>query len=294
MEAQKPVDERVNSSTMARAVDDRRLKNRQPGRWKFVDVSRQWHWWTRIPNIIFEELTDAYEFRLYFHYKRVCGDHGVCWQTNENIAKMTGMSAGMVTKARRALEEKGLIRCEMRKPLGSRGRPCWHVTILDIWEKNEQVYQARYGKQISSRDEQSQGICSPDEGNASPHEGYRSPHEGYPSPREAKKNPIKNIHPKNIHQQQPLDDANQSYTLLKKFGLKGRLLSEIARYRDPLWCRWAIERSRRPGGVVELYRNGSRPEDDKEWRRRHTRDRSAYAPPAIGRRMGEVPTGTTT
>lgn len=96
-----------------------------------------------IPNIVFQLRLNPYELALYAHFKQAAGDDGgACWKSRATIAKEAGMSSGMVTKARQALEMK---RPELNnrplitvteEPSRTGGKPTCRVTITDIWAVN--------------------------------------------------------------------------------------------------------------------------------------------------------------
>lgn len=101
-------------------------------------------YYAAIPNIVFDLGLNPYEIALYTHFKRAAGNRssGVCWKSRATIAKETGMSAGMVTKARQALEAP---RPELHgRPLitvseeasKTGGKPTCRITISDIWAVN--------------------------------------------------------------------------------------------------------------------------------------------------------------
>lgn len=116
---------------------------------------------TMIPNVIDDMGLTVYEFRLYFHIRRVAGEGGECWQSTETLAKSCNMSTGSVSKAKTSLEERQLIKVDRIDPKD--GTYPYHlITIADIWQMNLDFY------------------------------SNPSPHEGNPSPGETKNNPIKN------------------------------------------------------------------------------------------------------
>lgn len=90
-----------------------------------------------IPNMADDDL-NLYEYRLYGHYKRVCGaaTGGVCYESTRKTAEKTDMSHPMVIKTRRGLEKKGYINCKHEPGQTIR------VTLVDIWLTN----MARYSK----------------------------------------------------------------------------------------------------------------------------------------------------
>lgn len=97
-----------------------------------------------IPNIVFDLGLNPYELALYAHFKRAAGNAlgGVCWKSRATIARESGMSSGMVTKARQALE---VPRAELNgkplivvseEPSKTGGKPTCRVTMTDIWAVN--------------------------------------------------------------------------------------------------------------------------------------------------------------
>src|SRR5436190_23581930 len=71
-------------------------------------------YYAAIPNIVLHLGLNPFELALYVHFKQAAGDKGgVCWKSRATIARESGMSSGMVTKARQALETK-------RRELGGR------------------------------------------------------------------------------------------------------------------------------------------------------------------------------
>ena len=95
-----------------------------------------------LPNMIDEILIDPYEMRLYMKYKRIAGDGGICFMSNEKLAKSCGMSEGKLisvkkslAKPRKELGGKSLICIKKRfKEKGDKDTD--EVTIIDLWEEN--------------------------------------------------------------------------------------------------------------------------------------------------------------
>ena len=95
-----------------------------------------------------------FEYRLYGHYKRVCGQGGACWEGVRVTAKKCQMSAGKVSQARRGLVEKGYITETVITKDSTVGNPYTvgiAVELTDRWLENVKRY---------SCDEQG---CSPHE-----------------------------------------------------------------------------------------------------------------------------------
>jgi hypothetical protein len=96
-----------------------------------------------IPNIVFTLGLNPYELALYAHFKQAAGDDGgVCWKSRATISRESGMSAGMVTKARVALEKPrpelgGMpLITVTEEPSKTGGHPTCAATITDIWPIN--------------------------------------------------------------------------------------------------------------------------------------------------------------
>lgn len=100
-------------------------------------------YYAAIPNIVLTLGLNPFELALYVHFKQAAGDDGgACWKSRATIARESGMSSGMVTKARQALEIK---RPELKgralitvteEASKSGGRPTCRVTITDVWALN--------------------------------------------------------------------------------------------------------------------------------------------------------------
>lgn len=92
-----------------------------------------------IPRIVFTLGLNPYEFTLYAYLKDTARENGACWKSRATIAKESGMSSGMVTKARQALEKPrpelgGLPLITVSdEPTKGGGLPTCCVSITDIW-----------------------------------------------------------------------------------------------------------------------------------------------------------------
>jgi len=98
------------------------------------DKSNDHAYFAMMPNML-DDLLDPYQYRLYGHYKRVCGESGACWQSTETTATACKMSVGKVSEAKQELLRLGLIRIEERKRKNG-GRPYHRITLVDIWNRN--------------------------------------------------------------------------------------------------------------------------------------------------------------
>jgi hypothetical protein len=141
------------------------------------DESNDHGYFCMLPNIL-DEMLDPYQYRLYGHLKRVCGERKDkrCWQSTKTIAKACRMSTGKVSECKQALADMGLIRIEQKtRPNG--GLPYHKIAIVDIWARNIAYFTARRSssERPSSQDEQA----------SSPGETKKNPHEEEPKERGA-------------------------------------------------------------------------------------------------------------
>ncbi len=111
------------------------------------DASGDHSYFAMMPNML-DDLLDPYQYRLYAHYKRVCGESGKCWQSTETTAEKCKMSTGKVAETKRELSELGLITVTL-KPRPNGGRPYHIVRVIDIWARN-----LKHCREASSRGEQ--------------------------------------------------------------------------------------------------------------------------------------------
>lgn len=83
---------------------------------------------------------DPYEYRLFGHYKRVCGqsEGGYCNESTQTTAKICRMSAGKVSSTRRELEKKKYITIQE----GTGDQPMV-VRLKDLWQKNTERYSSK-------------------------------------------------------------------------------------------------------------------------------------------------------
>jgi hypothetical protein len=132
-----------------------------------ADKSNDRAYFSLMPNML-DDLLDPYEYRLYAHFKRVCGESGTCWQSTTTIAEACKMSVGKVSEAKGRLQELGLITIEEKtRPNG--GRPYHSITINDVWARNMShcTRPSSHNERASSLGEQA---SSHDEPKKNPHE----------------------------------------------------------------------------------------------------------------------------
>ena len=99
-------------------------------------------YFAQLPHLADDDL-DMYEYRLYGHYVRVCGQGGgTCQETERTTYTHCGMGREKFRKARQTLIEKGfisVIKYGTPHKAGQKGSPTV-ITINDIWLKNIQRY----------------------------------------------------------------------------------------------------------------------------------------------------------
>lgn len=100
--------------------------------------SQQLSYFAIMPHLADDEL-DLYEYRLYGHYLRVCGQQNKpCVEKTRTTAAAVGFSAGKVIETRRNLAERSYISIH---EIGSRTGPNRIIiTLLDIWPRNIAKY----------------------------------------------------------------------------------------------------------------------------------------------------------
>ncbi len=107
-------------------------------------------YFSMMPHIADDEL-DVYEYRLYGHYRRVCGEaNRPCVEKVRGTAQKLGIALGTVVQARARLAEKGFIRLH-RLRCGSVERV--DVTLAEIWPRNMLRYAVSPHERAVSPDE---------------------------------------------------------------------------------------------------------------------------------------------
>jgi len=165
---------------------------------------------TEIPNIVLLLGLTPYELTLYVHLKRTAGSDGVCWKSTATLARETGMSSGMVSKAKLSLQR-------VFKPLTiplitvsdevnqKGGKPNHSITVADIWPQNMSHF-------ASSQDEVAKGPSSPHEHASSQDEVASSYSEVTSSPREIRNKPSEEVTLEERTQEEPQRAAPRADT----------------------------------------------------------------------------------
>ena len=105
----------------------------------FQVIDESHKYFTMIPNVIDDLGLSVWAVRLYLRLKRRAGETGVCWENSRNLAAGCNMSRTQVLRAKKELEETGLITISKAKPKA--GRFAGHIIkIVDIWLLNAVGY----------------------------------------------------------------------------------------------------------------------------------------------------------
>lgn len=113
-------------------------------RTKISDDGRDGKYFHLMVNMADDDL-DPYQYRLYGHYKRVCGESrdGACWESTRTTATKCRMSVGKVTSTRRELVEMGFIQITA----GAKDQTL-AVTLKDMMGANIKRYQKSTNAEI--------------------------------------------------------------------------------------------------------------------------------------------------
>jgi len=101
------------------------------------------NYFSMIPHIVDDSGISAQAKALYLHLKRVAGDDGLCWKTQDQLAEHCGFSAKTVVKAKRELIEARIIEVKLE---AVEGHPRHVIHILNIWTENERKYRQSVSK----------------------------------------------------------------------------------------------------------------------------------------------------
>lgn len=141
------------------------------------DDSGDKKYFTITPRIVKAMSRNAYDFALWDTIKDVVGEAGgECYLNTEQLAILSGMSAGSVSNSRRYWLKIGFLKGHIRKDPGY-PQGVWHLTVPDLWAKNIEWCE-KYPKmeaRLAFRKE-----------HRSLHRVKPSRHEGKPSPGETK------------------------------------------------------------------------------------------------------------
>lgn len=92
-------------------------------------------YFSQVPHLVIDDERLTRDDRaLYVYYKRVAGEAGRCWQSNDTVAKRAGMSATLVKACRSRLVQFGYVTVDEQP-----GFPTT-VAICDVWDQNMAAY----------------------------------------------------------------------------------------------------------------------------------------------------------
>ena len=141
------------------------------------DESNDRKYFVQTPQIVWAMCDNPYEYMLWNVVKMIAAEGGECYVTTPGLARMCMMGTGTVSRARKALLDKGLLKGR----LVDRGHgKAWHLSIPDLWAENvswRQEHQSLTGRIALKPARTKEQHDEP------------SPLEGKPSPLERKKNP---------------------------------------------------------------------------------------------------------
>lgn len=104
---------------------------------KIIDDSGDKRFFTILPNYIANHST-ANEQALYFQMKRMAGDDGLCFATQQTLMNKLKVRRGTLKKSLKYLIEKKWI--EYVGMTGGKTRPIKTYKIIDIWQINNEFY----------------------------------------------------------------------------------------------------------------------------------------------------------
>lgn len=105
--------------------------------------------YAKIPHMADDDL-DIFEYRLFGHYTRVCGQDGRCYQSVETIRGITKMSPSAIKKARTGLQEKGFITVAIPDGAARNRGENISVSLVDKWDENTERYQGVKQNSVSA------------------------------------------------------------------------------------------------------------------------------------------------
>lgn len=158
-------------------------------------------YFTVIPRIVWAKCRNVYDKSLWETIKTVAGDDKECYLSTSQLAVLSMMSVGQVSKSRKYLLSCGLLKGHIIKDVGY-ANAVWHLSIPDLWEEN-----IKWAKKYSSiknrikyKKEQKETVHLVKASQGEPSTSEK-PEAAKPSPGEAKKNQDSNR--KHQNQEEP-------------------------------------------------------------------------------------------
>ncbi len=151
-------------------------------RMRVEDKSNDKGYFTNMPRLILVMSRTPHDFAFYQVVKEIAGESGECYVGTEDLAKLSKMSMGQVSKSRKYWIEMGFMEGEVRRDPNC-AQKVFHLRILDVWAQNT-TWCLEHAK-ISSRIAFIESLHTVKASKPSPGEAK-------PSPGETKKNKKKN------------------------------------------------------------------------------------------------------
>lgn len=124
---------------------------------KLQDNSGDKQYFTIIPNYILNHSSQC-DRDVYIQMKRIAGEKGTCWMSQQTLSKQCGISVNTLKKSLKYLLEHSWLELVGQKQIKTHNRGIQQVneySITDLWNMNQEYYQNK--KQPVSRVDTRQG-----------------------------------------------------------------------------------------------------------------------------------------
>lgn len=102
---------------------------------RIKDESNDRKYFIITPRIVKAYSRNPFDLALWDTIKDIAGESGECYLNTDQLATLSGMSTGQVSKSRRYWMKLGFLKGEMRKDPGY-SQKVWHLSVPDIWKIN--------------------------------------------------------------------------------------------------------------------------------------------------------------
>jgi len=102
------------------------------------------NFFSMIPHLIDDSELSAQAKALYLHLKRVAGEDGLCWKTQDQLAEHLSFSTKTIVTAKRELIKAKVIEVKLES---FEGHPRHIIHLLNIWTLNERKYRQSVPKE---------------------------------------------------------------------------------------------------------------------------------------------------
>ena len=101
-----------------------------------VDVnSNDRKYYTQVQRLVWAKCRNPYDLSLWIAIKNIAGDKGVCILSRQDLAALSMMSTGQVSRSAKYLMSVGLLRGKFYRDPGYTQK-VWHFRIPDVWREN--------------------------------------------------------------------------------------------------------------------------------------------------------------